>query len=453
MTKQLIKIFMCVIFLYGAKAQVYGQESETLSFSLEQAREYAINNNLEIKNADLDIRISQKKVWETTSSGLPQLNGSIEYNNFLDIATQLIPAQFFDPNAEPGEMAEVQFGTKHSATYGVTVSQLIFSGSYFVGLQTSKIYNQLSIQNKEKTVETIIETVNQTYYTILIAEESKKILDSTLINLNKTYFEITELNKEGFVEETDIDQMKLNVENLKNIISSLERQIDVAYLLLKYQMNIDNKKTITLSENLDIIISSINFDVLAVQKFDIGKNSDYKLVSTQELLSMKNLKNERSKYYPTVSGFYSYQRNAQRNKFNFFDGSEPWFPTSIIGLKAEIPIFSSGMRCSRVQQAKMELQKVQNSKSMIEEALIMQSEQARKELLNSLEMYKSDIDNVKISKKIYDRMLIKYKEGLSGSTDLITIHNQYLNSQSNYINSLSGLLNSKNQLDKILNNF
>ncbi len=428
-------------------------------FSVEEARKYAVEHNYTVKNARIDNDIAKKKIWETTAIGLPQVKANLDYTNFLEIPTSLIPGEFFPPpdDVPPGyvhpEFIELQFGTKHNATYGFTISQLLFNGSYLVGLQTSRIYKQLSVKNLEKTELDVQETVTNTYYLILLAEENKRLLDSTLANLRRIDFEINALYNEGFVEESDVDQMTLNVSNVTNLKNSLENQINLAYRLLKFQMGIELNEEIVLKENLDDIVQKVNYSGLSNQNFDVKSHIDYQILTAQERMLFMNMKNEQAQLLPTLAAFYNQTENAQRQKFNFFSGDENWFPTKIVGVTMEIPVFGSGQKLSKISQAKKQLDQIRNSKLMLEEGLQLKMSQAKTELSTAYNKFLAEQKSVNISKKIYDKSFIKFKEGLISSTELTQQQNQYISAQSNYIQALSELLTAKNKLDKILENY
>jgi len=440
-------LFVFVVF--GNSVVVFAQESR--AFSLEEARDYAVKNSYSVKNAAIDVDIAKKKVWETTAIGLPQVTANLSYNDFLKIPTSLIPGEFF--GSPPGTFIPIQFGTKYNVTYGYTVSQLIFNGSYLVGLQTAKIYKQLSDQGKNKSEIEVQELVSGTYYLILVAEESKNLLDSILSDLNKTYFEVQQFYKEGFVELTDMDQMKLNVANIENTIQPLERQIELAYNLLKFQMGIDMNEAISLTDKLGDIIAKTNFETISGQQLDINKNIDYKLLNTQEQLLYLNMQNQKATMLPTLAAFYNHTKNAMRQDFSFFDNNKTWFPTTVWGLALEVPVFGSGQKLARVSQARMQLDQIKNNKMLLEQGLDLEAKQARSEVLSAMEKYKNEFDNVDLTKKIYDRALIKYREGLVSSSELTLQHTQYLTAESNYIQAVSDLLSAKNKLDKILANY
>jgi outer membrane protein len=429
----------------------YAQESEKNLFDLNAARQYAINHNYDVQNSRLDIAAARKQLKEVVAGGLPQVSGSVNFNDYLDIPTSLIPGEIF--GGEPGSTIPVKFGKQYNATWGVSANQLIFSGSYFVGLQASKIYLNLVEENLERSQLNVKELVTQTYYLVLVTEENLDILEETLKNLEKIHYEIQELFKEGFVEETDVKQLQISVTQLKSIINTVKQQIDVITKLLKYQMGIDLDKEITLTENLDEIMNKVNIPTLLDRKFVLEQNINYRLLNSQVLLSRKNLLNEKMKFLPTISGFATYQRNAQRDRFNLFDPDEDWYPTTIVGLSINVPIFSSGARMFSMQQARVEVRKAEVNLRKAEQGLRLQYAQAKTGLISTFENYKNAEANVELASDVYNVTLEKYREGVSTSQELTQTHNQYLTAQSEYITAKSELLNAKNKIDKLLENY
>ncbi|UCH92768.1 MAG: TolC family protein [Candidatus Aminicenantes bacterium] len=419
--------------------------------SLKEVQDYAVKHSIETRNARLDVRMAKKKIWETTATGLPQVSAKVSYLDNLQLPTTLIPAQFIDPDAEEGEFIGVKFGTQHNATLSITVDQLIFSGSYIVGLQASRIYLRLSQEQLIKTEIDVKEAVTRTYYLILLAEDNKKTLEANLENVKKILFESRELYKAGFAEDTDVDQLQLTVTDLENAIKSMDRQIQVTYKLLKYQMGFDLEKEVRLSRGLADILSEMESKELLTADFDITGHIDYRMLDTQEKSLGLLLRREKSEYLPNISAFISHSQMAMRESFNFFNKDETWFPSTMIGLSIDIPIFSSGMRSARVAQAKMDLEKAKNSKKKVVDGLRLELVQARSDFANALETAQKTKDNVKLAKKIYDKTLIKYTNGTASSLELTQTHSQYLTAESNYTQAVVELLNAKTRLDKALN--
>jgi len=387
---------------------------------------------------------------ETVASGFPQLNSTLGYMNNLELTTVLIP-NFFEGKFE--EKIPVQFGTQHNASVNFTVNQLLFSGSYIVGLKTSKIYRQLADQNHERTQSDILETVTNTYYLILVSEETKRILKSNIANLEKTHYEIRERYKEGFVAKTDADLVQITVTSLKNSLQSIVRQKEVAYKLLKYQMGLDLSEQIVLTDKLEDILKKIDVSKESNVEFDLQRNIDYKLLETQEKLTEMALRNEKAKYFPSVSFFYTFQWNAFRDAFSFFNFKESWFRSQIVGINVNIPLFTSGVQNARVAQASIALKQARNTRIQASQGLALEAIRAKSTLDSAYENYLNTKENMRLSKKVYDATLFKYNEGVASSLDLTQAHDKYLVAQSDFIQAMSGLLTAKNKLDRLNNNY
>ena len=441
----LIKTFLLIILpCFG-----FSQQDSTISFSVNQAMEHALNNNTEIQNARLDVEIANRKVWETTTIGLPQISASGSYNNNLSLATQLIPAEFFGGNA--GEFAEVQFGTKHNFNATLTVSQLIFSGSYLVGLQAAKVYRSLSEQGLDKTEIETKANVALTYYSVLMAEENVKTLIENQEYMKDLLRQTTAFYENGLLEETEVDKLNITVISLDNSIKSIQRQIDFLYLLLKIQVGVEREKDIVLTDNLVNILLDIDIAELLNKNFTVEEHIDYQLINTQEDLMALDLKRYKSEYLPTLSAFYNFQENAMRDDFNPFDSNEKWFESSMLGFQIDIPIFNSGEKRSKVQQARLELKKVTNTKKMLESNLYSLLLQKRNEFITDQETLENSQKNMLLSKKVLDNISIKHQKGVASSLELTQANTDYLTTVSEYTQSVVNLLNAKIVLEKILN--
>lgn len=428
----------------------HGQEQIlNRTFSLKEAQEFAIENNLNISNARLDVEHAQNLIWENTAIGLPQVNSSINYNNNLNLTTSLLPAEIF--GGTPGEMIEVQFGTQHNATASISASQLIFSGPYIVGLQAANIFKKSTEQNLVKKEIEIKELIALNYYLVLLAEDSYITIDSNVQNLKKTLYETQKMYESGFVEETEVDQIRVSLISLENSLRSARTQIEVAYKLLKYQLGIDLRTEIKLSESLNDIIQEINLEQTLVGPFIVNNHIDYQLLQTQEELAQLQLKRMKSEYLPSLNAIYNNNWSAMRNQFDFFDSDETWYYSSMLGFTLNIPIFSSGSRKARVSEKRIEYEKAGNLKKMTEDGLVLENQQARSDFVSAYEKYLSEKENVALSNKILERTRIKVQEGFASSLDFTQINNQYLATESNYFSAMVQLLNAKIRLDKAMN--
>jgi len=447
MIQTTVKVSRIILFILVVSGSLFAQQER--SFSLEEAKTYAKKNNYDVQRAKLAIEVANKQKWQVIATGFPQITLSADMSKLIDIPTQLIPGEFFGEDA--GTFIPVQFGVPYNASYGLTASQLIFSGSYIVGLQASKTFLQLSEQAHKKSEIDVGETITQSYFLVLMAEENKKVLATSLQNITTTYNEISELNKEGFVEATDVSQMQISVNQLETQLKSVEQQIDVAYKMLKLQMGIDINDPIILTDSLGQILKTEDISERLRRDFHVEENIGFKLLLTQEKLADLTLKNEYSTFLPTIAAFANIEKNAQRNSFNFFDTSKPWYKTTVAGIQLSWPIFSGGQKIFKVQEAKIELKQAQLDRKKAEQGLDLQYTQARSALKTAYDSYQNSRENKKLANEVYQINLEKYKEGIITSLDLVQAHNQYLQAEGDYLKSASQLLSARTTLDKLLN--
>ncbi|MCP4220241.1 MAG: TolC family protein [bacterium] len=418
--------------------------------SLKQVQDYAVKHSTATTNAQLDVKKARKKIWETTAIGLPQISAKATYRDLVKQPVTLIPATFTDPNAEPGTYVGMTLGVQHNASLELTLNQLVFSGSYIVALQASKTYLQISKDALVKTEIEVKANVTDTYYLILLAEDSRKRLAHSLENLNITLDETKELFKSGFMEDTDVDQVQIAVTDLENSVKSMDRQIAITYRLLKFQMGFDLDKPIGLEDDLTTILAALETEALLKAPLRLETHIDFRILGTEEKSNRLLLKREKTEYLPTVSAYVTHLRSAQRDNFDIFSKDASWLGSTTVGLSVEIPIFSSFMRGAKTAQARLDLQKTRNSKKELAEKLNLELMQERSAFTDARDKASSTNKNVLLSKKIYDKTKTKYHEGMSSSLDLVQIHNQYLTAESNYTKAVVDLLKAKTRLDKVL---
>jgi outer membrane protein len=429
---------------------VIGQGSiqDTAYFSLQEAMDYSIENNLNAENARLDVDIADQRVWESVAAGLPQISGSMDYNYNINLATTLIP----DFLGNPSDKIEVQFGTKHFATAGLVGNQLIFSGQYIVGLQAAKIFKEFSRKNQERTEQQVKQTVMQNYYLVLLSESTLEAIKGNLENMQQTYNETRQLYMTGFVEEIDADQLEVALTNLENGVLSMERQVVATRNLLKYQMGLERSKAIVLTDSLSSLVGQVDFETALNQNLDLEENIDYQILDKQERLAFMNMKLKRAEYLPALSAFYSMDFTAQRDEFSFFRQNDNWYRASFVGLSFSLPIFSSGLRRAGVSQKKIAYNQAINNKAFAAEGLAVEFLQARYDFASALEKYRSDQRNLDLTRKVIQVTKIKYNEGLVSSLEYTQVNDQYLRTLSSFTSSMVELLNSKIKIDLLLNN-
>jgi len=439
--KRIILALACLVGFSSLAQQTY---------SLEEAIEFAAKNNASVKNAILGIESANQKVKETRAIGLPQISASGEFQNFLDIPVSVLPGNALNPAGDPNELIALQFGTEYNAKGSLNANQLIFNGSYIVGLQTSKKFKKVSEFQKTKTIQDVKENVIKAYYGALVAEKTVVTLTEISETSKSIYNQTKGLFEEGLIEEDNVTQLSLNVLTSQNSLNSAKRQLEDAKNLLKFQMGMEVNETISLSSDFDAVISSLDAAQSEVTS-DISQNIDFLLLNQQRELNVLNVKYEQSQYLPSLTAFFTHQQNALRNDFDLLQSGNPWFPTTIWGLNLSVPIFSSGSRMALVSQAKIELKQTENNLAQLEKGLSIQTQAAKTKYSNAFETYNTSKEAVAISKKIYDNYQIKFKEGLISSLDLSQIQTQYLSAQTQYIQSMYNLVTAKIELDKITN--
>lgn len=440
----LISIFLVI-------SNVITAQDSTLILSLEQAKTLALQQNKTVLNAKMDIVKAKKKIWETTAMGLPQISGSVSHNYNIDIPVTLIPAQIFNPQAPEGTFMEMKFGTDNNTKIGLSATQLIFSGEYIVGLQAAKTFKQLSEINEQRSEADVKELTAQSYFLVLIAQETQAILDSNLQFTEKLLKQTTEIQKQGFLEETDVDQLQINVTNLKNGILSIQRQLAISNNLLKFQLGVNFSTKIILTDKLSDLIKNEEVETLLNTPLSIETHLDFQLMQTQEHLQKLNVKREKSAFLPNIAAFYNHQESMMGDKIQWFDSDGKWYAANIVGFSINIPIFSSGQRLMKVAEANIELDKLKNQKWQMQQKLIMQEFQTKTELNNALDSYKTNQQNKKLAKKIYNRTKEKYQNGMASSMELTQAQLQYFNTIQANFQSILNVLNAENKLNKFFN--
>ncbi len=419
-----------------------------VKLSLQEAQKMAVEYGYEMRTASADLQIAERQIWETTAAGLPQVSASIGYNYFLDIPTSLIPAEFF--GGEPGEFTEIQFGTQHNMTATASLEQLIFDGQYIVGLRAARIYRDLAEQSLQKSMLEVRKTVKETYYLALLASENLQIVRQNLQVMEKWLWETERMLEAGVTDPINVDQLQLAVSNIRNGISSLERQRLLTMNLLKYQMGLDLQTQIELTDDFESLFEKALSEMAVTEQLDKAQHIDYLLAGSREAMSLMVLRREQSSYLPSLSASFIRQEMAMRDGFNFFDSSRSWFPATYFAVNLNIPIFSSGMRSSQVQQARLELEKSRIAREQISKVLELEMQEALATLDTAQEQYLNEKSNLELASRILTRTNIMFREGMASSLELTQANDQLLTSQTNYLNAMFELLNAQNKLEKAL---
>jgi outer membrane protein len=444
MTKKFILTFL--LFSLFSVAQ---EKKESYNFSLQKAIEHAIQNNYTLINANRDIEAAKKKKWETTTIGLPQLNANVNYQNNIEIQKSVVPAEFFGGN--PGEFTEVAFGTRHNMVANATLSQLIFDGSYLVGLQSAKVYLQISQNAKEKTDLEIREIVINAYGNVLLARESVKVLENNKKTLEKVVFDTNETYKNGLTEEENVEQLQITLSQIKSSLSNANKRAEIALNMLKLVLGIELNVTLDLTDNLDTLAIQ-NVDLIALNtEFSVQNNIDYKIGLNSEESSRLLLKLEKSKALPSLYANFNFGYNAFSNTFSFLERDQRWLNFTNVGVGLNIPIFSSLGRTARTQQAKIAYEQAKTKLKETEQKLLLEFQSAKTDYEYSVEQFTVSKENLRLAERIETKQQIKFKEGISTSFEFTEAQRQLYSAQQSYLQAMVDVINKKATLDKLTN--
>ncbi len=445
---RIFKIVITTVAILFANAVAYAQENTSQAFSLKQAQDFAFENALSAKSYANGIEQAKTNVNEAIAYGLPQINGSVSFQDFLELPTSLVPAQFF--GGPPGEFAEVKFGTTYNLTAGATASQMLFDPTWIIGVKGAKMYVEKMRNLDKKNDQDLAATIEEAYYTVLVAQRSKKLMEQNLVSLEKILFETKEYYTNGFAEESAVDQLSLLVSNSKTAIDKAGRQAEITKNVLKLQMGYDQDKNIELTDDLESLWALNNHDALVNTKFDVNKHIDFYLADMEVTLNNYLLKIEKAKYLPTANAFINYQQQALSNDFSFFSDGGKWFPLAVWGINIKLPIWDSFAKASSVKRSKLNLERIKYQKDFTAQQLKLQSTTARSSYISAFEQLRAEEANIKLAESIRNKTITKFNEGLANSTELMQTETQLTQTQGAYISSLFQLMNAKAELNKTL---
>jgi len=442
MKKRLVTFLVAAACFLGVTAQ---ETPSSLSLTVNEAVDYALEHNRSVSSARYDLLASEKGVWEAIAAGLPSVDGSASLGDNLKLMTTLLPGEIF---GQPGVKIPVSFGSKYNSTYGVTASTIVFNGPWIVGVQTAKLASTLASQGLKQTEIETRENVMTAYYLILTSEETLKVIDANLVNLNEILTSTRAMFSVGMAEATDVDQMQSTVTMLENTKSSMQRSLEVSYNMMRFVLGVDRGTVLKLTESLDAIVASVNIETLLAEELNMNENITYSLVESQYKMSELSLKGAKASLLPSLGASVYYNKNGMGDKLNDLQ----WFPNSVLGFQLQVPIFGSGSRYTKIKKAQINLEKAENSLSMVSEQLLMQEKQLRYNLLSAGEQYRSQKDNIEIAKRVLTSFQNKYNQGMASSLELTQANNNYLTAQNNYLSALMNLLQTRVAFDKLMNN-
>lgn len=410
----------------------FGSLQAQQSMSLKECVAYALSNHANVTKAQLDAEVAKYNVKEMLGVAFPQINGQLDMNYYVKIPTSLIPAKAF--GGPEGQFLAVQFGVPWNSTAQISVNQLIFDGSYFLGLEASKMYVNLMNKEVSRTQQDISANVARAYYSVLISTKRVDILKENIAQLEKILANTQQLYKNGVVEKLDVDRLEVNLNNLKTELSKANEFIALGRNLLKYQMGMDLATDLQLTDPLQEKLE-ISLDDTSKTDFE-SKRVEFELMKMRIELQEKNIKRYRVMRYPSLYAFGNVQTQAQRQEFNFFDTKQRWYPISIVGIRLSVPIFDGLRTHNKIQAEKAVLKKYQLENSELKRGIALEFANAKTNLINNITDLEIHKRNISLAEQVYKIAQEKYQKGVGSNIEVIQAESSLKQAQTNYLNEL-----------------
>ena len=447
MKNRSLKIFGLLLL---AITSLFAQEDtlKTYQFTLEEAIDYGLENNYQSQIAGKDVDIALKQKWEIIAQGLPQISGNVDYQNYLKQPVTLLPAEI--TGGQPGTFTPVTFGTKQSMNATGTWNQLIFDGSYIVGIQSVKTLLQISKNAKTKTDLEIKNAIISAYGNVLLAEESVEIFEKNVESLQKNYNDTQKIYENGFAEQEDVEQLEITLLGLKNNLSRSVRMRDISYEMLNLSLGIPVENKVNLTDDLDELAMKYYDLSLLSKEIPVEENIDYRIAKNSAESAEIQVKLQKAKALPSLTGFVNYGYQGFSQKFTFLTSDQEYFGQSVLGVSLNIPIFSSGMRSSKTQQRELEYEQALLDLERTENEVKRQINMAKSEYEFSIENYQNAVRNLELAERIENKNQIKFFEGIASSFELTEAQRQLYSAQQDYLQAMLDVITAKAELENLL---
>jgi outer membrane protein TolC len=447
MNQKLLYILICTLTLLNAKAQK--KKSEEYKFTLQQATDFAIVNNRNAKNAGRNVLAAEKQKWETIAVGLPQINASAGYENNLELRKSVLPANIFDPSADPDLLIPVEFGVKHNVNATASINQLIFDGSYLVGLQSVKVFLDISKLAKEKTDLEVRKNVIKTYTNVLFASESITILENNKRVLEENRSETKSIYENGLAELEALEQLEITLASITSSLNRAKRFEVIAYEMLNVTLGIDLEEKVEIIDTLDNLVMRSNSK--KINDSNIINNVDLRIAENDRISKELLVKLAKSEALPKLGAYLNAGYLGFGKEFEFFQPDQNWFGFASVGVSTNIPIFSSLKRSAGTQRAKINSSIANEQYLDMEQNIKLQLETARNEYQFSVEDLEIKRKNLKLAERIENKNQVKFFEGIGSSLDLRQAQNQLYSTQNDLLQAKINVINKKAEIETILN--
>lgn len=433
-------IFLLTLIGFSLEAQ------EPVRMTLDDAIKYAMEHSMDLRMAQINIADAEEQIVERRAVGIPQVNAGVDYQYFIQVPASVVDISSFDPSIPEGTFEKLEFGLKNNLTADISVSALLFDASYLTGLKAAKAYRNYAQRDRERVEYDVKNSIVEAYLPALILEESIKTLNKNISNLDQLLKETKALYKEGFVEQLDVDRLELSHANLETEVENIERQKELIYNVLKFNMGYPIQDPIIAVDDIEKLFVPATEEQLTAD-INYGKRPEIKVLELGIQLNQLNIDFNKSGYLPSLAAFGSYQQSAQGN--NLFD-NPVWVPSAVVGLQLNVPIFDGFSKRAKINRAKLDMEESMNQQTQLKRAINLEVSNARTSYRNAAERLESRNKNVKLAERIYETTRIKYKEGVGSSIEISQAEQSLYETQQNYIQARYDLLVAKRALDKAL---
>ena len=438
------------LFLFFTLLTVMTQSQELPeSLSLEEAISFGLTNNRSIINADREIQKANKEKWKTIATGLPQISSEVNYQNFLEMPVSLVPAEFFGGNL--GEFRELTFGTEQNMIGTLKMEQLIFDGSYLVGLQAAKVYLAISENLFVKTNLEVKKLITNLYSNVLLARYNIQFLEKNKASLESNFEEIHQLFRNGFEEEESVEQIQLSLAQTNNGLKYAQNLVKIQQDMLKFVIGYPMETQLKLTDELDDIFNENLYFESTADPDNIENNIDIIIAGNNVKTESLKLKLEKSKALPKLNAFVNQTYTGNSNEFTFTDSDQKWFRSSLVGLNVKIPIFSSLGRSANTQKAKISLDQAKTQLEETQSKIRIDANAALNEYQLAIDNYYTEKENLRLAERIEKKNQIKFFEGMIQSFELRMVQLQLYSAQSNFVNAIQKVITNKIELETLLN--
>lgn len=447
MKKIIIQGFFLILFNFSFCQVTFAQQ--VVQLTLDESIKYALENNVNAKNAKLEVLASKATIGENLARGLPQINGTFDFTHNMAIPLVFLPNEgpFENPNSD-AEVVAARFGVDFQSSLGVRMDQMIFDGSYFVGLKAAKTLKKLTDFDLEKAENDVIENVKKAYFTVLVNDERLQIVASNLTRVDNLLKETEILYEEGFAEKLDVSRIKVQRNNLQSEYDKVVAATAISVELLKLQMGLPFEYGIQIVESLkDHNKTEIIEELLS--------NNGYRRVEMDQIrtnieLANLDLKNNQVQYMPAINGFLTYQRSGASLDFENSFNSANWFSAAFVGLNMSIPLFDGFSKKSKIQKNRVQIKQLENQAVFLDQNIDVEIFQSKKNLINSLASLKVQEENRVLALEVFEMTKIKYQEGVGSNLEVINADSALKEAEANYFSALYDALIAKVDLEKAL---